>query len=158
MLPNRYKDGLDRIDRKILSALRRNGRISNLDLARSVHLSPTPCLRRVKALEEAGFIVGYRAELERRKLGFGVRAFVGIVRDKSLSKERLWEDLSLFPEIVDYFVVSGEFDLLLDVVSPDLDAYASYLLERLMKIPGVLEVRSMFVLRESSRERPTIYG
>lgn len=148
---------LDRIDRKMLSVLRRNGRMSNVDLAQAVNLSPTPCLRRLKSLERRGVIVGYRAEIDRRRFGFGVRAFIGVTRDRNVDRDCVWENITLFPEVIGCYTVSGEFDLLVDVVATDMDTYAGYLLERLMRIRGVLQVKSMFVLREADRDRKTVF-
>ena len=145
---------LDKTNTKLVSLLQQNARISNADLAKAVHLSPTPCLRRVKELEASGVITAYRAIVDRRKLGYGVRAFIGVTRDKNFDRRKLWHHMTVFPEIVGCYVVSGEFDLLLDVVAKDLDAYSNSLLEKILSVPGVLNVRSMFILREMMSNVP----
>lgn len=143
---------LDRTDRGLIELLQQNGRMANADLARAVHLSPTPCLRRVKALESTGVITGYRAIVDRRKLGFGVRAFVGVTRDKSVDRRQLWHRMTTFPEVIGCYVISGEFDLLLDVIAKDLDAYSNSLLEKILSVPGIIQVRSMFVMKEVTED------
>jgi Lrp/AsnC family transcriptional regulator, leucine-responsive regulatory protein len=145
---------LDRTDKKLVSLLQQNARISNADLAKSVHLSPTPCLRRVRELETVGVITAYRATVDRRKLGYDIRAFIGVTRDKSVDRRQLWQHMTVFPEIMGCYVVSGEFDLLLDVIAKDLDSYSNSLLEKILSVPGVVQVRSMFVLREVTSNLP----
>ncbi|MGU7771613.1 Lrp/AsnC family transcriptional regulator [Burkholderia sp. MR1-5-21] len=145
---------LDRIDRKLISLLQREGRLSNADLAKAVHLTPTPCLRRVRELENSQLIRGYKAVVDRRKVGFGLRAFVGITRDRDVEPHEMWKRIEVFPEIIGCYVVSGEFDLLLDIVAEDLDTYSNVLIEKLLSIPGVKQTRSIFVLREIRSEAP----
>lgn len=141
------KTTLDTADMRILDALQRSGRLSNVDLADQVGLSPSPCLRRVRDLEEAGFIQGYAAILDRRKLGFGVVAFVEVKIDQNAEGDaRFREAVEKIPEIVSCFVMTGTMDYLLQIVVPDLDAYAEVSMKRLLQIPGVEDVRSSFVL------------
>jgi Lrp/AsnC family leucine-responsive transcriptional regulator len=145
---------LDRTDLKLIRLLQKDGRLANADLAKAVNLTPTPCLRRIREMESSGLITGYRVTLNRRKAGFGIRVFVGVLRDRDVDRHQMWRHIELFPEIIGCYVVSGEFDLLLDVVAEDLDAYSNVLLEKIMKIPGVQQTRSMFILREITSDAP----
>lgn len=132
---------------RILDALQRNGRLSNVDLAEQVGLSPSPCLRRVRDLEEDGYIQGYAAILDRRKLGFGVVAFMEVKIDQNAEGDiRFRRAVEAIPEVVSCFVMTGTMDYLLQVVVPDLDAYAEVSMGKLLQIPGVKDVRSSFVL------------
>lgn len=140
---------LDRIDLKILSLLQQDGRLSNVELAERVALSPTPCLRRVKRLEDEGVIAFYRAELDRRQLGLGVTAFVCInIGDHGPKATELFlSAVEAIDEIVTCHVLSGQFDFLLEVVTPTLDLYASVMLDRLGGLPGVSALQTSFALR-----------
>lgn len=141
------RPALDAADLRILDALQRNGRLSNVDLADQVGLSPSPCLRRVRDLEEEGYIAGYSAILDRRKLGLGVVAFVEVKIDQNAEGDAVFRRaVERIPEIVSCFVMTGTMDYLLQVVVPDLDAYAEVSMKRLLQIPGVKDVRSSFVL------------
>jgi Lrp/AsnC family transcriptional regulator, leucine-responsive regulatory protein len=146
---------LDRIDLKILALLQQEGRLSNVELAERVALSPTPCLRRVKRLEEEGVIAFYRAELDRRKLGLGVTAFVCInIGDHGPKATELFlSSVNAIDEIVTCHVLSGQFDFLLEVVTPTLDLYASVMLDRLGGLPGVSALQTSFALRTVKGER-----
>lgn len=148
------KPQLDRTDRKLLKLLQKDGRMPNADLAKAVNLTPTPCLRRIRDMESSGLITGYQVTLDRRKAGFGIRVFLGVLRDRDADRHQMWKHIKLVPEIIGCYVVSGEFDLLLDVVAEDLDAYSNVLLEKIMAIPGVRQTRSMFVLREITSDAP----
>jgi Lrp/AsnC family transcriptional regulator, leucine-responsive regulatory protein len=140
---------LDRVDRRLLEILQREGRLSNAALAERVHLSPSPCLRRVKTLEEDGVIEGYRAVLGREALGLGLTVFVEIKVEGH--SDRLAEEIeaavNAMPEVVACHIVSGAADFLLEVVVPDLRAYERLLLGSLLKLPSVAEVRSNFAIR-----------
>ena len=140
---------LDRIDLKILSLLQQEGRLSNVELAERVALSPTPCLRRVKRLEDEGVIAFYRAELDRRKLGLGVTAFVcvNIAEHGPKATAHFLASVDAIDEIVTCHVLSGQFDFLLEVVTPTLDHYASVMLDRLGGLPGVSALQTSFALR-----------
>ena len=140
---------LDRIDLKILSLLQQEGRLSNVELAERVALSPTPCLRRVKRLEDEGVIAFYRAELDRRKLGLGVTAFVcvNIAEHGPKATAHFLASVDAINEIVTCHVLSGQFDFLLEVVTPTLDHYASVMLDRLGGLPGVSALQTSFALR-----------
>lgn len=138
---------LDAADIRILDALQRNGRLSNVDLADAVGLSPSPCLRRVKDLEEQGYIDGYAAILNRRRLGLGVVAFVEIKIDQNAEGDAVFRRaIARIPEVVSCFVMTGTMDYLVQVVVPDLDSFAEVSMKKLLQIPGVKDVRSSFVL------------
>ncbi len=139
---------LSRTDRRILETLQAEGQLSNVDLAARVGLSPSPCLRRVKALEADGIIAGYVALLDRRKLGLDVVAFVEVQVDRhnDTVAEAFKHAILRDPAVVTCQAMTGAFDYLLKVVAPNLDAYAEFTMKRLLKMPGVKDVRSSFVL------------
>ena len=151
---------LDRVDRRLLEILQREGRLSNAALAERVHLSPSPCLRRVKALEEDGVIDGYRAVLEREAVGLGLTVFVEIKVEGH--SDRLAEEIeaavNAMPEVVACHIVSGAADFLLEVVVPDLRAYERLLLGSLLKLPAVVDVRSNFAIRTVKAPGPLPLG
>ncbi|KSV75203.1 hypothetical protein N185_17640 [Sinorhizobium sp. GW3] len=138
---------LDNTDRSILKRLQADGRLSNRDLAEQINLSSTPCLRRVGMLEDCGVITRYKAVLDPERLGFTVRAFVQVTRSRESSRERVWEQLCAIPEVISCHVVSGEADLLLEIVARDMQHYGDILLERLGKIDGVYDSRSLFSIK-----------
>lgn len=140
---------LDAFDHKILAALQEDGRLSNVDLAEKVGLSPSPCLRRVKRLEQDGYIRGYRAVLDRRKVGLGLTIYVDIKVEKHSTENAAMHQrlLEAIPEVVAAHMVSGEADFVAEVVVPDLAAYEELLTERLLSLPMVKDVRSNFVIR-----------
>ena len=141
---------LDAIDRRILECLQQEGRIHNQDLAERVGLSPSPCLRRVRALEEAGLIVGYRAVLDARALGLSLMALIHISMDQH-TPERFanFEDhVRRIPEVMECLLITGqEADYQIKAVVKDMDAYQELLLNRITRIEGVTGVHSSFVLR-----------
>ena len=145
---------LDRVDRRLLEILQREGRLSNAALAERVHLSPSPSLRRVKALEDDGVIAGYRAVLDREAVGLGLTVFVEIKVEGH--SDRLAEEIeaavNAMPEVVACHIVSGAADFLLEVVVPDLRAYERLLLGSLLKLPAVVDVRSNFAIRTVKAE------
>jgi Lrp/AsnC family leucine-responsive transcriptional regulator len=141
---------LDRYDRQILQVLQEDGRISNQDLADRIGLSPSPCLRRVRALEEAGIIAGYRAVLDARKLGLTLMALIHISMDRHTPErfENFEAEIRAIPEIVECLLITGQdADYQLKAVVRDMDAYQELLLDRITRIPGVTGVHSSFVLR-----------
>lgn len=150
----------DRIDRAILEHLQRAGRTPNVDLAEAVSLSPSACLRRTKALEEAGLISGYRAELDQGTLGLGLTVFVALrVEQHSRATSRRIEGaLIAIPAVVACHVVSGEADFLLEVAVPDLAAYEQLLLDQLLAIPQVVDARSTFAIRSVISRGPLPLG
>jgi Lrp/AsnC family transcriptional regulator, leucine-responsive regulatory protein len=151
---------LDSIDCRIIATLQTDGRLSNVELAERVGLSPSPCLRRVKRLESEGYIDAYRALLQRGKIGLGLTVFVGIKIDGH-SDERvaqLRKTLLAMPEIVACHIVSGEADYLLEVVVPDLQHYERFLLDRLLQLAPIKDVRSNFVIRSVKVAAPLPLG
>lgn len=141
---------LDRLDRRILERLQADARISNLDLAESIGLSPTPCARRVKRLEESGLIRGHVTLLDQGRLGLDLTAFISISMDRHTPDrfEAFEEAVADYPEVVECSVVTGQnSDYLIQAVVPDMTYYERFLLGRLTRIPGVTGVQSSFVLR-----------
>ena len=142
---------LDRYDRQILALLQQDGRISNQDLADRIGLSPSPCLRRVRTLEEAGLITGYRALLDAKKLGLSLMALIGISMDQHTPERfaNLETTISEIPEVLECLLITGQqSDYQLKVVIRDMDAYQDLLLNRITRIQGVTGVHSSFVLRK----------
>lgn len=141
---------LDRYDKRILEILQEDGRISNQDLAERIGLSPSPCLRRVRALEEAGLVIGYRALLDARRLGLTLMALVQISMDRHTPErfERFDAAVKALPEVLECLLITGrEADYQLKVVVRDMDAYQELLLNKITRIEGVSGVQSSFVLR-----------
>ena len=147
---------MDDTDRAILRHLQADGRLPNAALAERVRLSPSPCLRRLKRLEEDGTIRGYRAILDRRKVGLGLTAFVEIkVSGQSRRRaEELERAMAKIDEIVACYIVAGDADFMLEVVVPDLAAYERLLLHTLLELPGVSDVRSNFAIRTVKEPGP----
>ncbi|MFI7588849.1 Lrp/AsnC family transcriptional regulator [Spongisporangium articulatum] len=139
----------DATDRAIVEHLQRDGRVANVDLADAVSLSPSAALRRTRALEAAGVISGYRAEVDRARVGQGLTVFVSLRVDQhSRETSRAVEEaLSRIPAIVAIHVVSGEYDFLVEAVVPDLLAYERVLLDQILAIPPVRDARSTFAIR-----------
>ena len=142
---------LDRFDRLILEHLQRDGRLANQDLADKIGLSPSPCLRRVRALEQRGFIVGYRAIVDARKLGLSLMALVHIALDRHTPERfaNFEAKVRVLPEVLECLLIAGEeADYVLKVVVRDMDGYQGLLLDKITRIEGVTGVRSSFVLRQ----------
>jgi len=143
---------LSRHDRRILEVLQQEGRISNQELADRIGLSPSPCLRRVKALEEAGVIVGYHAKLASRPLGLTLTALVFISMDRHTPDRftNFETKIAELPEVLECLLITGQSaDYQLKVVVRDMDAYQELLLNKLTRIDGVTGVHSSFVLRKA---------
>ena len=140
---------LDAIDRRIIAALQDDGRLSNVELADRVGLSPSPCLRRVKRLEREGYIEAYRATLQRGRIGLGFTVFVGVKIEAHANEraETFEEAIAAMPEIVSCHMVSGEADYLLEVVVPDLQHYQRFLVGKLLNLRIVKEVRSNIAIQ-----------
>jgi len=141
---------LDRTDRRILQAMQINARISNLELAEAVGLSPTPCSRRVKRLEESGLIRGHVTLLDQAMLGLKLTAYIGISMDRHTPDrlEAFEAAVSRYPEVMECAVVTGQAaDYLLKAVVPDMEYYERFLLGKLTRIEGVTGVHSSFELR-----------
>ena len=147
------KAQLDRIDLKILRVLQGNGRISNIDLSRRINLSPAPCLARVRRLEKAGYITGYRAELNPELLGLSLLAYVEITLDRTTPDvfQRFRQAVQVVPEIEECHMVAGGFDYLVKVRSSDMDAYRKTLGEKIAAIPGVLQTHTYVVMEQVKR-------
>lgn len=142
---------LDRIDKKILQLMQGNARISNLELADSVGLSPTPCSRRVKRLEESGLIDRHVTLLNPRALGLNLTAMIGISMDRHTPDrfEKFEQAIASLPEVLECLIVTGQSaDFLLKVVVRDMQHYEQFLLGQLTRLDGVTGVHSSFVLRE----------
>jgi Lrp/AsnC family leucine-responsive transcriptional regulator len=141
---------IDRYDRQILAVLQEDGRISNQELAERIGLSPSPCLRRVRALEEAGFLVGYRALVDPKALGLSLMALIHISMDQHTSErfEAFEKAVREIPEVLECLLITGQdADYQLKVAVKDMDAYQELLLNRITRIKGVTGVHSSFVLR-----------
>lgn len=141
---------LDRYDRRILDCLQKEGRLTNQELAERIGLSPSPCLRRVRALEDAGIIAGYRAILEGKALGLSLMALVHISMDRHTPERfaNFEARIALLPEVLECLLITGqEADYQLKVIVRDMDAYQDLLLNRITRIEGVTGVHSSFVLR-----------
>ncbi|AKQ57274.1 Lrp/AsnC family transcriptional regulator [Bordetella hinzii] len=140
---------LDDIDLRILRELRADGRLSNIRLAERIGLSPTPCWNRVRALEEAGVIEGYAALLNQKALGVPDTVMIEVTLehhdDESL--ERFGEQICALPEVVEAFLVTGEYDYLIKVAVAGTEGYEQFLRKRLYRLPGVRHSRSTFVLK-----------
>lgn len=141
---------LDRYDRLILELLQKDGRISNQDLADRIGLSPSPCLRRVRTLEESGLITGYRALLDAKKLGLSLMALIGISMDLHTPERfaNLEASITDIPEVLECLLITGQqSDYQLKVVVRDMDDYQDLLLNKITRITGVTGVHTSFVLR-----------
>ncbi len=142
---------MDRYDQHILEILQVDGRINNQDLADRIGLSPSPCLRRVRALEESGLIVGYRALLDAKKLGLTLTALIHISMDKHTPERfaNFEATVGLLPEVLECMLITGQnADYQLKVAVRDMDHYQALLLNKLASITGVTGVHSSFVLRQ----------
>jgi len=145
---------LDKIDRRILRDLQSNGRMTNVELARRAGISAPPCLRRVRALEEAGFIRGYHADLNPEALGFGVTVFAQVGLNSQAEPDlKAFESLAgSWPEVREIYMLAGETDFLLKIVAADWDSYQRFLTTKLTAAPNVAHVRSSLAIRASKCE------
>ena len=135
---------LDDIDRRILRELQRDGRLTNAELAERVGLSPSPCLRRVRLLEDAGVIAGYTARLDaaRLDLGFTVFARVWLKQQDAQTVDNFTKEAARLPNVVDCFLMAGDCDFILRVVARDLDDYRQFQIKHLTRIAGVANVKT----------------
>ncbi len=141
---------LDRYDREILRILQQDGRINNQDLADRIGLSPSPCLRRVRALEDGGLIQGYHAQLDPKALGLSLMALIHISMDKHTPErfQNFETEIARIPEVMECLLITGQTaDYQLKVVVADMDAFQVLLLDKITRIEGVTGVHSSFVLR-----------
>jgi Lrp/AsnC family leucine-responsive transcriptional regulator len=149
-------DALDRYDRILLETLQENGRASNVELSDRASLSPPQCYRRVRRLEADGIIRGYAAQVAPSTIGLGVVAFVSLSLDREQFKQvrQVEQAIRQFPEILECYAISGDFDYLLKVVAVDLKSFSNFLTDRLMQVPGVSGVRSTVCLEEIKPPSP----
>lgn len=142
--------GLDRIDQRILRVLQDDGRITNLELAQRVHLSPTAVLERVKRLTRDGFITGYTARLDPKRLGAGLLVFIEIVLDRTTPEvfRHFQAAVQARPEILECHLVAGGFDYLIKTRAADMSAYRDMLASVIWALPGVRETRTYAVMEE----------
>ncbi|MBL3575295.1 Lrp/AsnC family transcriptional regulator [Rhodovulum sulfidophilum] len=140
---------LDAIDRKILAELQADGRMTNVELARRVGISAPPCLRRVRTLEEAGFIRGYHADINTRELGFEVQVFamVGLQSQAEADLSRFEARCRAWPLVRECQMLNGEVDFILKCVAPDLSSFQSFLTEELTAAENVASVKTSLVIR-----------
>jgi Lrp/AsnC family transcriptional regulator, leucine-responsive regulatory protein len=139
---------LDRIDCRILQLVQADGRLSNVELAEKVALSPSPCLRRLKRLEKAGVIRRYVALLEPAKVGLGLLAFVRVSLEKRGrgAMDAFRRGVQEWPEVMDCYVMTGDMDFLLKILVEDLEHFSRFIMDRLLKQPGVIDAKSSFAL------------
>ena len=141
---------LDAIDRQILENLQNDARMRNVELAEKVGLSPSPCLRRVGNLEETGVIRGYATLVDAEAVGLPVSVFVSVTLEKQIEKtlEKFEKEIRARPEVMECYLMTGDADYLLRVVTADLSAYERFLIEHLTRIPGVASIKSSFALKQ----------
>jgi Lrp/AsnC family leucine-responsive transcriptional regulator len=144
---------LDRFDIKILAALQRDGRLSVVTLAESIGLSPTPCARRIKALEMAGAIEGYAAVLNPARVGLAVLAIVQVKLTEHTDETvaRFEREIALMDEVTRCFAMTGTYDFILEVYGKDLDALSNVVLKKLIRVPNVRDMQSSVVLATVKR-------
>ncbi len=145
---------LDPIDRKILAELQADGRMTNVELARRVGISAPPCLRRVRTLEEAGYIRGYHAEVDARELGFEVQVFamVGLSSQAEPDLSDFEDRCRAWPLVRECHMLNGEVDFMLKCAAPDLSTFQSFLTDELLKHPTVASVKTSLVIRGAKDE------
>ncbi len=150
MIKNRFDD----VDMRILKELQDDGRMTNVELAQRAGISAPPCLRRMRALEEAGVIRGYRAILDRKQLGFEVMAFamVGLSSQAESDLAAFEQQARAWPFVRECHMLSGEVDFMLKCVAPDLTSFQNFIIEDLTAAANVDSVKTALVIRESSAE------
>lgn len=146
---------LDAIDRRLLSLLQRNSRLSNAELASAVGLSPSPCLRRVRRLEASGYIQAYRAVLDPHAVGFGVIVFARLTVEWPRAKT-LRDEIRKLPQIIGCYILTGEQGVLLQVVAADLNEYAQFLFGVMYKLSGVIGIQSSVLLESVKGSETTL--
>jgi Lrp/AsnC family transcriptional regulator, leucine-responsive regulatory protein len=153
---NMPKYAFDALDRRVIGELQADARLTNVELARKIGLSPSPCLRRVKRLEQEGVIDGYRALLNRDRVGLGMTVFVSVKIEGHASEgaEDFVTAICAMPEVINFHLVSGETDYFLEVVVADLAHYQRFLLDRLLGMPIVREVKSNIVIQAHKTSAP----
>jgi DNA-binding Lrp family transcriptional regulator len=145
---------LDPIDRKILAELQADGRMTNVELARRVGISAPPCLRRVRTLEESGYIKGYHAEVDAKELGFEVQVFamVGLASQAESDLSAFEAKCKSWPLVRECHMLNGEVDFILKCVAPDLSSFQSFLTGELLTTPNVASVKTSLVIRGEKDE------
>ncbi|HLV06504.1 MAG TPA: Lrp/AsnC family transcriptional regulator [Croceibacterium sp.] len=145
---------LDSIDRRLLAELQAEGRITNVDLASRVGLTAPPCLRRVRALEEAGVIRGYHADLDAPSLGFTIMVFAMVsLKSQAEGDLRAFEQhIATLPEVRECHMLNGEIDFILKIVSRDLQSFQEFLTSKLTPVPNVASVKTSLTIRTSKNE------
>jgi Lrp/AsnC family leucine-responsive transcriptional regulator len=156
MAPGIAQHHPDAVDRAIVGRLQRDGRIPNVDLAEAVSLSPSACLRRVKALEGDGIIAGYRAVVDPARAGLGLTVFLELQVDTHTreTSTQVEEALTAIPAIVACHIVSGDADVLVEATVPDLAAYEKLLIDKILTIPSITNAKSTFVIRTGLSRGP----
>jgi len=146
-------DSLDNTDRKLLDALQHDARQTVADLAQLVSLSPSPCWRRVRQLEEAGVIEGYHAQLSRAKLGYGVTGFVHLqMNNHSPDIMAAFErEVVALPQVLSCHNLSGRYDYQIEAIAPDLESFSQLVRVKIRSLPGVKEISTSFSLKEVKR-------
>jgi Lrp/AsnC family leucine-responsive transcriptional regulator len=141
---------IDAIDRIILNILQKDGRIANVDLAERAGLSPSPCARRVKNLEDSGIIARYAALIDQKAVGLPVNVFVNVTLERQVKDALQNFEAAILkrPEVMECYLMTGEADYFLRVVVADLDAYERFLVEHLTRIPGIANIKSSFALKQ----------
>lgn len=144
---------LDAIDRKILRALQADGKVSIGDLADSVGLSPSPCARRIRLMENAGIIKGYAAIVDQKKVGLPISAFASIKleRQREEDLDRFEEAVSRWPEVLDCYLMTGQRDYLMRIVAADLEAYECFIKDRLTRLENIASIETSFALGQVKR-------
>jgi Lrp/AsnC family leucine-responsive transcriptional regulator len=144
---------LDTIDRKILRALQADGKISVGELADRVGLSPSPCARRIRLMENAGVIKGYAAIVDQKKVGLPISAFASIKleRQREEDLDRFEEAVSRWPEVLDCYLMTGQRDYLMRIVAADLEAYERFIKDRLTRLENIASIETSFALGQVKR-------
>ena len=145
---------LDSIDLRILSELQANGRITNVELSRRAKITAPPCLRRMRALEKSGYVRGYHADLDAKRLGYEVSAFVfvGLSSQAEADLKQFEEQVRSWPEVRECYMLSGEVDFLLKCVAKDLTSFQTFITSTLTSAKNVASVKSSLVIRPAKRE------
>jgi len=141
---------IDAIDLRLLELLQENGRLTNVELAQRVVLSPSPCWRRLQRLESSGLVKGYGAVLDRRRIGLGIMAFVSVVIESHSEAEAKAFEAAVqnLPEIVACHSISGQADFILQVLAEDMDTYADFAMNVIRRLPGIKAMHTSFALKE----------
>ena len=147
-MPKVTLETLDATDRRILEQLQADGRLSNQELAERVALSPSPCLRRVRALERAGVIRRYAAVLDPMQVGLGLLAYVTVKLEKrgKMPVDQFTRAVESWPEVIACYSMTGDMDYLMRVQVENLEHYSRFVMDKLLKQPGVIDIRTNFVL------------